>query len=241
MIVQQVLKDAAAKCDHDFRTIECSPTCRYTFSHADLVLKSVGPDGETFFHDESHDFPFTKVDLSTEYDPTDELLELYNELQFSAKAFAAMTCDTEVMTSMAELAHEDAARLLRLNYRRANVGAQRFWKSLAGLWRLRGWKRRARRYMARINLALATLEQLRSDWLQFKGIYDRSAKDENNGTVFKYEYDLSVEFISTLEIAEVRSAIGHLTESLDTRALVLATSVGAIAGAIVGALIGTII
>jgi hypothetical protein len=241
LVVQQILKEAASKCDYDFHTVECSPNCDYTFLHADLVLQTVGPEQVTSFQEPDERTSLTSVDLGVEHDPYAALAELHSEIQFSARMFTLMRCANDAMIEIARFAHRNNARLLRLNYERANASAQGFWSSLVGNWKLRGWKRRARRYMARINLALSALEKLRMDWARYKPPYDSSAKDENNGAVFKNEYELSVEAMSTLQVSEVRSTVEHLTASLDTNSLVLATAIGAVAGAIIGALIGTLL
>jgi uncharacterized membrane protein len=82
------------------------------------------------------------------------------------------------------------------------------------------------------------MENVRGNWARVKQIYDESATNRNVGVVFGSEYELGAGAVSTIDVTEARSAIDRVTGSLDIRALVVATAIGAIVGALLGALVG---
>jgi hypothetical protein len=238
LLVQDVLKEAAEKAGTEFRTIACSPNCDYTFSHSNLVLNTVGEDEETVFSAEEG---VIEVDLGSEHAPGVAARELYQAVSFVGRAFARVRSDSRTMQSAAWHTHIDVAKLLQLDYERAVLGAKPFLKALPERWKSRRWRRIARQLVAQISLDLATLEHVRADLARFRKIYDDAAQDANSGLVFKHEYELGLGIISTIEVSEARSAVDRVTASLDTRALVLATSLGAIVGALIGAVVGTLL
>lgn len=239
LIAQRVLSEAAANSGYRVQTLECSPNCNYTFSHADMLVSTAGPDIEILFSQELKDGNTVRVEVPAGHDPEYIAYMLLKRVDLASHAFAVIRCDSEAMQQAFFHASSDTASLLRLNYERALVVTTPFPMSLVLRWRQRRWKRDARRYIARIRLSLATIERLRSHSARYRGIYTRSAKDA--GGIFDYEFGLSVESMSTVEIAEIRSSIENLTQSFDTNALVLATAIAAIVGAIVGAVVATLL
>jgi len=242
LLAQSILEGAAHKCDVEFKSIACSPNCGYKFSHANMVITTVGEGDDSrsaLFHEKED--RLIRVDLPVEHDPEIAVLRLQYELGFIGRVFARLRCSAQTIENASWLAHGDVADLLKVNYDRAAISAEPFWKTLRVRWVNRKWRREARRFIARICLDLATLENVRGDWARSKQIYDESTKDGNVGIVFASEYVLGTKAVSTIDTTEARSAIERMTGSLDTRALVLATAIGAIAGALVGALIGTLL
>lgn len=239
LLVQDILNEAAEKCETDFHVVACSSECDYTFAHSTLLVKTIGNDGETHFDDEEDGV--VHVDLAAEHTPASAVEELHDVIEFSVRAFANLRSDVKTMAEAADLAREDVTELLHLNYERAALSAKPVLKSLPERWKTRKWRSKARQLVARICLDLATLEHVRSDWIRMKHIYDDSARDHNVKVVFENEYDLGLNVVSTLEVSEARSAIDRVTNSLDMRSLILATALGAIFGALIGAVVGSLL
>lgn len=240
LLIQDILEDVSKKCEADFRTVPCSPNCGYTFAHSNLVIRTIGKDNETVFHDRDDD-GLIHVALATKHTPRAAVLELLFALQFTGRVFARLRSDGRTMDSAARLAHRDVSDLLQLNYERAVLSTKPILRSLVERFRARHWRRQARMLVARISLDLVTLERARSDWARTRALYDDSAQSRNSGVVFKREYELGVSAVSTIEVREPQSAIERVTGSLDTRALVLATALGAIVGALIGAIVGSLL
>jgi hypothetical protein len=235
LLVQDILKDAVDKCDEQFRTVPCSPNCNYPFSHADLVVKTIGESENTLFHDPTAGYK-VGVDLAADHSPIEAVEALHRSLAFASKTFARMRSDGQTMEAASWQAHSDVSRLLEINYEQAVIGTRPFFKSLRERWNARGWRREERRLVARISLELATIEHVRGGWSRSKKLYDDSAQKGNVGVTFSHEYELSLNAVSSLELAEAHAAIDRVTGSLDMRSLILVTAVASIIGAIVGAL-----
>jgi hypothetical protein len=236
LLVQEILKDAVEKCGYEFRTVPCSPVCDYSFAHSDLVVHTIGEDQETRFHDDERGL--VRVDLGSDHELRRAVVELDLALGFLGGIFARMRSEGATMESAAWRAQADVTKLLQLDYERAALGAKPVLKSLGERWKSRKWRRSARQFVAFISLDLVTLEHARSDWARHRQLYEDSAQNRNAGVVFEHEHGLGVSAVSTLEVGEARSAIERVTASLDTRALVLATALGAVFGALIGAVIG---
>jgi hypothetical protein len=238
LLVQDIINDAVEKCGDEFRTVACSPNCDYPFSHSDLVIKTVSEGEVTKFHDPVVDY-MIGVDLAAPHDPDRAVRVLHRSIGFVSWQFARMRSDGQTMEAASWQAHLDVTRLLELNYVWAVACAKPFLKSLRERWNLRGSRREERKMVARICLDLATIEHVRAGWSRTQKVYEDSAQKGNVGVIFSHEYGLSLNAMSTIELAEAHAAIERVTGSLDTRSLILVTAIASIIGAVIGALIAT--
>jgi hypothetical protein len=167
--------------------------------------------------------------------------ELHSKLCFVTRIFAEMRSEGRTAVAAARLAQFDLRKLLAINYERASIGAQPVRRTLKERWSTRRWRQTTRQLIARMWLTLATLDGARQDWTRLKYLYDDAIGDDNVGIVFANEYDHEVHATSAIDVTEVRSALERITNSLDMRALILATCLGAVVGALIGALAGSLL
>jgi hypothetical protein len=132
----------------------------------------------------------------------------------------------------------DLSTLLGSNYQRAIISAKPLRKTLKIRWGTRGWRKETRQLMAWMWLTLASLDRCRQRWGDLRNMYDDSVERGNSGLVLAYEYQREVHATSTVDVTDVRSTLERIANTMETRALTLATGIGAVAGAIIGALIG---
>lgn len=141
----------------------------------------------------------------------------------------------------AQLAHTDLQELLEVNYSRARINAEPLRRTLPVRWIDRNWRKRTRKLIARMWYTLIIVDGARRNWSNLRYAYDGIAERYNLGIVFEPEYAAEVHSTSAIDVKETRSALERITNSLDTRALILATCLGAIVGALIGALVGSLI
>jgi hypothetical protein len=241
LIVQKVLEDAAKSCGFTLTSTPCSPNCSYTFAHTSLSVETVGYDEEAMF-EEDEDESFARVSLPVMEDsPTAAVDELYRKLALITRIFAEMRSEGRTAIAAGSSGRYDLRTLLNLNYERAKIGAQPFRKTFKARRNTRHWRSASRLLIARMWLTLATLDRARQSWSRLRYIYDATADGENIGVVFSNEYGHEVHGTSEVDVSEVRSALERITNSLDSRALILATCAGAVVGAVIGAIVGSLI
>ncbi len=239
LLVQTVLKDAAEKCGYELTTTPCSPNCGYTFAHTGLFVRTVDYEhyGQNAIFEKKSEESFARVCLPVIDDsPADAAEELQREVGFITRIFAEMRSEGRTAVAAGRLIQYDVRKLLRLNYQRADISARPFYRTFKSRWSTRRWQQQTRRLMARMWLTLATLDEARQDWAYLKYLYDNAAEDGNKGAVFDSEYINEINSTSAIDVSEARSALDRITNTLDTKAVVLATSAGAIFGALIGAL-----
>jgi hypothetical protein len=238
LIVQRVLKDAAEKCDYELMSTPCSPNCSYTFAHTGLSVEAVDLDEDLVFEqDDEESFARVRLPVS-ENSPSEVVSELHSRVAFLIKIFAEMRSEGRTAVAAGSSGRRDLRNLLTLNYERAKIGAEPFWKTFGARWNTRRWRKTSRLLIARMWLTLATLDRAKQNWAKLKSIYDDAASDDNIGVIFSSEYGYEVQGTSGIDVSEVRSALERITNTLDSRVLVLWTGAGAVIGAIIGAVVG---
>ena len=238
LIVQKILEDAARNCGCTLTSTPCSPNCSYTFAHTGLSVEPVSFDEEEAF-EQGEGESFARVVIPVlEDSPMEVVSELHSKLAFVTRIFAEMRGEGRAAVGAGRLGRYDLRKLLNLNYQRASIGAQPLRNTLKARWVIRRWRRTSRLLIARMWLTLATLDRARQNWSRLKYIYDDAAIDNNRGIVFNSEYEHEVHGTSEVDASEVRSALERITNTPDSRALILSTGVGAVVGAVIGAIVG---
>ena len=86
-------------------------------------------------------------------------------------------------------------------------------------------------------LSLANVETLRRTWENLRRDFE---EDHEYLAIFVNDYSSDVATIESLEVGHLDATIEQISQSLDNRALLLATVLGALAGEKAGALVGLI-
>jgi hypothetical protein len=238
LIVQKVIEDAAKKCGYSIVLTPCSPNCSYTFAHMGLSVNPISFDDDIEFNEDVSE-AFARVSLPVlENSPIEVVGELHHRLAFIIRIFAEMRSEGRTAVGAGSSTRRDLRKLLNLNYERARIGVEPFRNTLRKRWAIRGWRRNSRLLIARMWLTLATLDRARQDWSKLRYLYDAAAGDDNIGVVFSSEYGHEIHGTSEIDVSEARSVLERITNTLDSRALILSTGVGAVVGAIIGAIVG---
>jgi hypothetical protein len=239
-VVLHVLKEAADKAGAAAVSEPCGPNCSYPFAHAKLSLRSSEKS--------SSDLTFSgtgasavDVFISGMSGIEDALTKLFAQVSFAGWCFASMRSESRTMQEIDEFARNDLTTLLSIYYgsvtRKFSFRRQDFRR----WWSQRKWASTANKLIARLWLAVATIEGRRLDWTNVKFVYDGFATRTGVGVVFESEYAQDVNVINHIDISGIKSAIDHASSRLDTKSLAFATTVAAVVGALVGVIVGAII
>jgi hypothetical protein len=104
-------------------------------------------------------------------------------------------------------------------------------------WRFRGWRRKSRYYLARLWLALGSLESLQRRWAEERRNFARTTREAEIEDLFRIDSSDEIEALRELDPSLIESSIQHAASRLDTSAVIYATVGGGIAGAVAAALI----
>jgi hypothetical protein len=238
-VVLQIVREAARKATAQALIEPCGPNCDFPFAHARLFLRSVEDEVEVpFVHAGTKDVNVLVPGMTK---AEDGLRYLFAELSFVGFCFATMRSHGATIQEVANRARSDLTELLKVYY--MAVSRRFSFRRLATFswWRDFKWRRGASRLIASLWLAVATIETQKLEWSNVKFVYDDSASHNGTALVFKSEYLQDANVIEHIDVSGVKAAVEHASSRIDTRSLVIATTVAAIVGALVGAIVGAIV
>ncbi len=238
-IVADILSTALAKVQADLYIQACSPNCDNIFFHTDLYLHS----DEEYLEDGTISIERRKNESAVDIrvprveDNFKLLVWLGLYLSGPASRFAKLKNAGRRIMDLESLTRDQMAHLLGHYYEHSLIAAQPWWKSLKDRWRIRRWRREARQILVGLWLSLANVETLRRTWENLRRDFE---EDHEYLAIFVNDYSSDVATIESLEVGHLDATIEQISQSLDNRALLLATVLGALAGALAGALVGLI-
>jgi hypothetical protein len=239
----KLLMEVAQKSGKAVYVQPCGPNCDYPFAHRDIRVVSTNEaeDGQQPTFKETGRLLVT-LELSSEpATPYEAASKVHSEVFLVSRWYARMRSDGEAIHDIEEAARGDLRDLLKIYHTATLFGPLVYPSSWKARWRLRGWRRNARRLIARLWLALSALESRRHDWANSKFTYEKVASRQGRGLIFRTEYEDEVNYVSAMDVSRIESSVEYAASHLDTRSVAVATTAGAIAGAIVGALVGGLI
>jgi hypothetical protein len=242
--VIKLLKEVAKEAEKIVHIQPCGPNCSYPFAHRDIQVasthESVDNARQPMFKDTNR-FLAT-LELSKEpAAPYDVASTVYSELFMASRWYARMRSEGEALQDIERGARDDLKYLLKIYHETTLLRPFVNPKSWKARWKLLGWRRDARRLIARLWLALSALESRRHDWANSKFSYDRVAERQGRNLIFRHEYEDEVNYVSAMDVSSIEASVEYASSHLDTRSVAVATTAGAIAGAVLGALVGGLI
>ena len=216
----------------------CNPQCKYVFLHT-AIRVVIEPGSET---DWSTSLAGNHADLlEIVLDEGDSLIDaalsVWYRLVGPLREFAGVKNRGRQILELEQIARADLDGLNRLHHERASATQRRVGRRVAALWEFRSWRRTSRFYLARLWLALGTLERLRRAWRDDYLSFLRSIEEEHVQDLFTIDSYEEVRMIDELDLSLIESAVQHADDRLSSNILALATAGGAIAGAVVAGLI----
>lgn len=235
--VIKLLDEIVKKSDNAVTAQPCGPNCDYLFAHCDIqvVATDEQEDGREF-----KEAGRWRVSLEIGHEhaaPDAAASSVYRIIGLASRLFAHMRSDGKAISDIEESAREDLDELLEIYHTTTLIGSLVSPKSWKARWELRGWRRNAKRLIARLWLALSALEARRHDWANNKFSYDRAANSLGRNLIFRHEYDDEVNYISAVDVSSIESSVAYAASHLDTQSLVKTTAIAAIVGGIMGAVI----
>lgn len=239
--VVKLLKEIAKKSGKDTYVQACSPNCSYQFAHRDIqVISNAEPTSVSHTFIETAEWS-ASLELDQNPAPGVAAFEVFKEIRPISRTFAQLRSNGKTISDIEKAARDDLRELLKLYHSTTITGSSCNPKSWKAKWEARGWRRNARRLIARLWLALSALESRRHDWINTRHAYDRMAARQGLDLIFRLEYEEEVNYISAVEVSSIESAVEYAAGRLDTQSVVVATAAGAISGAIIGAIVAGLI
>lgn len=242
--VTKLLMEVAQEAGKVAHIQPCGPNCSYPFAHRDIEITSAPGSTDnrqlpTF--KEANRFLAT-LELSKEpMAPYDVAATVYSEILLTSRWYARMRSEGEALQGIEAGARRDLKDLLKIYHETTLLLPLANPKSWKARWNLRGWRRDARRLIARLWLALSALESRRHDWANSKFGYDKAAERQGRNLIFRHEYEDEVNYVTAMDVSSIEASVEYAASHLDTRSVAVATTAGAVAGAVLGALVGGLI
>jgi hypothetical protein len=233
--VINVLREAAKSSGCEVIAQPCGPNCNYLFAHRDVTVTTTADrDLQGTFEelDRWHAGFAIPESLATPYEAA---LAVHHAMGTASRWFALMRSEGKAISNIESSARQDLDDLLEIYHKTTLTGSLANPKNWKSRWKIRGWRREAKRLVARLWLALSALEARRHDWTNGKFVYSKEAATRGRSLIFKSEYDDEVNYISAIDVSSIESSVEYAASHLDTQSVVKATAISAIIGAIVGA------
>lgn len=237
-VVMDILSSALAATQAELYIQACEPGCANIFFHTDLYLHSDDDCIEEGPRIVRHNRDTVNVTVPDRKDNFVILFWLAAYLGGPASYFAKLKNSGRRVMDIESLIRGEMAHLLGRYYEHSLITAMPWWQSLKDRWRMRRWRREARRILAGLWLSLANVESQRRIWEDSRRNLEGSHLEYM--AMFEVDYSNDVAMIESLEVGHLDATIEQVSQNLDNRALLMATVVGALAGALAGALVGLI-
>jgi hypothetical protein len=127
--------------------------------------------------------------------------------------------------------------LMRLQHQRAHVREHHLYERPRLLWKIRGWRRKARADLTRSWVLLASIEEVRREWSEARSRLEAAAEREGQTALFALDHLDDARKIDDLDTVPIQRGIENAARQMDSNALVLATGSTGFAG-LVGVVIG---
>jgi hypothetical protein len=240
-VVTDVLSTALAATQAELYVQACGPNCDNIFFHTSLYLH---PDEDCIG---DYDLEITPrknenaVDIVIPSEESNfELVEwIYDRLNGPVSDFAKLKNLSRRVMDIESSIRDQVAHLLGHYYEHSVIAAKPLRRSLKDRWKIKGWRREARQILAGLWLSLANVEGLRRQWGDQRGRFELGRREYM--PLFEIDYSDDVAMIESLEVGHLDATIEQISQSLDNRALLLATVVGALAGGLAGAVVGALV
>lgn len=230
-VVAEVLDDALDAVDSALYVQSCNPGCEYMFLHQTIQLleDSEVDDFEikTGKRDQEVLVTFDELD-----DPSMQVIWVALSLGGAMENFAEFKNYGRRLIDLEHACRLDLGHLLTHYADHAEL-VHLGWKPkyLRLRWRNRGWRKEARSLVASVWLALANIESVRRRWDQERL---NIADDAEYVPLFSADFSRDVVTIDSLRLEPVSENVNQIAGWLDNRAVVWATSLGALAGGLAG-------
>lgn len=235
-IVLSILHDAAHAAEMSVNSQPCGPNCSFPFAHSRITAYEGDHGGDDVILSGTGLNVNARLPAGTNQ-PTECIGRLYTAFRFSVHYFAAMRAEEATMSEASNYARTQLADLLGLSYKSVAIKRKFSARYLAERWKVIGWRSEARRIVAVLWLALATVEAKKQEWANIKFVYDNCSREGDVYKIFSSEYAESVNVIEQIDVSNLKSAIEHASSRLDTNSIVWSTALAAVIGAVVGAVV----
>lgn len=215
----------------------CGPYCDYPFAHRDLFVSEAPTAVDVTVTD--RDRRSVTLICPSEEDPVVLARKLTKRLAFSARAFARMRSFGASATQNEGDARRELAELLQLQYKVARTASLGWRESAAERWSNRGTVREMARLTAALWLRLANIEDNRRRWSGARYAFDTSGRFGED-KIFGIEYPEETKSVESIDVEDLRAAVGGMSQRADARTVTTATVAGAIAGGAVAGIIALV-
>jgi hypothetical protein len=230
-VVIEILESAVRSAGFDLTVIGCEKSCGHRFLHMDVVTFETGPVGPHFASTQSKSIsPGVATPFTRKSSPSKNLQELEHaiyplfERYFEAKTLADRVID------LATRAQFDCTSLASLLYEISNRRHLPHPGALLDLVRVQGSRRYTRKLIARMWLAVAQVEILQARWHRHEQSFEEAIR-ESNAEALSHGLDTKAGPMSKVDMTVVRATLQDIGSRTDSRNLLVATLVGALAGA----------
>lgn len=238
-VVEDVLRAAARGAGLGLLVQRCSAECSFSMLHrvAKLMPDSDGHADLEFELAEGSTEVIARISSAT-VDFGDIPDDFYSSIVVPTRAFAEMKNLGQRLIETEHYARHTLRSLLGLNYARFDLRRSSPIRSLPARWRMRGWRRDARREIAGAWLAITDLELLRHEWSRLGRTFQDLVVDRHLHLLFASDHEKDAGAIADINVSSLVAAIEQLSVQLDTSSVVRATAWGALAGGAAGGVIG---
>jgi hypothetical protein len=237
-VLEPILRAANEGAGGDLHVQPCSLGCEFMFFHTTIrMVPYSGADDWEFT--EGGDPSVVQIEGPPGQDLKSWLPPMFAVVRPSAGAFAEMKNLGARIQAAEGQARSTLGRLLAATAQREHLATHSVLLTLRKRWDMRGFRGRARQDLAILWLTIANLEMLKRRWSESRLRFEQGLK-ETAGIAFLFDRDDSpeAETVETLNLSTIQSAVSHLSGTLDTKSIAIATIVGATAGGLMGALVG---
>jgi hypothetical protein len=236
-IVESVLQEACNRIDATTRFQSCNPSCQFLFVHTDIVLIP-DPNTTSWVHTpDPEDATTLLVRAPAAGDLEATARAAWRRYAQALRDFADMKNIGRRIMDLELVVRRDLDKLNGLHHRRAEAREHGVLRRVAAIWKFRSWRRQSRYYLARLWLALSSLEHMKRQWADERGHFTRTTREAGVESLFDLDASDEIDSVRELDLSLIEGALDHASARLDTSAVVSATVFGAIAGAIAAAII----
>lgn len=234
-VIREVLAEVTAAAGFGFYTQPCSSDCSFPFLHRTTVLTTEPgrTDGIRFEAGAEWD---EVIGRGPEGSDNEELSDLfYSTIAFDSRTFAYVKNVGSRILDLESVAREALGSLLELQYRHTRVRGHGTREYLRRRWALRGWRAESRELVSKVWLAVTNLEALHRRWARMRSKFEAGTREDGTLLLFEGDHFHDAQYVSTVDVGGLATAVQQASSRLDTMALASATTWGALAGGATGA------
>lgn len=237
-VVEDVLQKAVDVIDLDLYVQACNPQCKYVFLHT-AIRATVDQDAPTDWtlSRRTNDPYLLDVELWDGGSIEEVAQAIWWRTNSSLHDFASMKNKGRQILELEAVVRADLDRLNRLHHEKASASQRAFPARIKAYWTHRAWRRDSRFYLARLWLALGSLERLRRLWGRDATSFRRGADEQDLVALFTVDTSDEVTFVEKLDLRLVEASVEHAEDRLSSNTLALATIGGGVAGALAAAVL----